>query len=196
MVGSGSSSTRILNVSNFTAVETHHDIKAEIEYAVTQNVTITGYDNLLTILDVEVENGVLKLKYKPGYNISRNSNMVARIKMPVLTSTTIHGSQPIIASGFTNSMHLNTRIHGSGYIRVLNSSYQTAALDIYGSGNIEAQELSVKKTIANIYGSGNISTTTIDLIKTDIFGSGNVYYWGTPLLQTTQQGSGRVIKKG
>ncbi len=193
--GGGSSSTRTLSLPAFSAVESHYDINAVISYGAIQQLTVTGYDNLLNILDFKVENGVLKMKYNSNYNTIRDGNVVARISIPVITRCTIHGSKNIDISGFNNGNSLQATIHGSGSINVSNSNYQSALLEVYGSGNIEAQGLQAKQAVAKIHGSGNASLTVSERIEANIFGSGNIYYWGNPVIETTQNGSGRVIKR-
>ncbi len=193
--GAGSTGSRTLTIPAFTAVETHYDIDAVISYGATQEVVMTGYDNLLNILDVKVENGILKLKYnKDWYNI-RNGNIKATIKIPVIAKTVIHGSGEIYVNGFVNGNIFNSKIHGSGNIRIVNCNYHSALLEVYGSGNIEAQGLQAGQAEAVIHGSGNTGISVIERLKASIFGSGNIYYWGSPLLEVSQNGSGRVIKR-
>ncbi len=193
--GGGTTSTRTLNLPAFSAVESHYDINAVINYGTLQQLSVTGYDNLLNMLDFKVENGVLKLKFNSNYNTIRNGNVVVNITIPAIGKAAIYGSEDIVIAGFAAGNTLNATIHGSGNIRVSNSSYQSALLDVYGSGNIDAQGLQVKQAQANVYGSGNTSLTVADRIKANIFGSGNIYYWGSPVIETTQNGSGRVIKR-
>jgi hypothetical protein len=193
--GSGSSGSKTLNLPAFTAVESHYDIKAVISYGTTQEVIATGYDNLLNILDFKVEAGVLKLKFNTMYNTIRKGNIVANIKIPVLSGATIHGSQNIDVNGFINATDINAKIHGSGSIRMSSSSYQSALLEVYGSGNIDAQNLQAKQAEAKIHGSGNIDISVLERLKAGIFGSGNIYYRGNPIIETSQNGSGRVIKR-
>ncbi len=192
--GGGSISTRTMNLPAFSAIESHYDISAQIVYGTVQEVSVTGYDNLLNILDFKVENGVLKMMYDKDYESIRNGNIVATIKIPMINKATIHGSQNVSISNFTGN-NLYAKIHGSGMIEVNNSTYQSAFLDIYGSGDIDAQTLETKEAETNIHGSGNISVAVSDHIKANIYGSGNVYYWGNPVIETEQHGSGRVIKR-
>jgi hypothetical protein len=193
--GGGSISTRTLVLPAFSSVESHYDIKANISYQVSQEVTVTGYDNLLNILDVRVENGVLKLKYNQDYNTIRNGNVVTNIKVPAVSGTVIHGSNDIRVGGFLKGDSLHTKIHGSGNIHIENSQYRTALLEVFGSGKIDAQALQTKEAEANIHGSGRISISVSHRLKAGIFGSGNIYYWGNPVLETTINGSGRIIKR-
>jgi Putative auto-transporter adhesin, head GIN domain len=193
--GAGSTGTRTVNLASFTAVESHYDIAAEISYGTAQEITVTGYNNLLDILDFRVEEGVLKLKYNTSYNTIRNGNVVARIKIPAISKADIHGSEDININGFANGSTLNAQIYGSGNIRVSNSNYQLALLAVHGSGKIEAQGLQAKQAEVKVHGSGHTSISVADRLKAAIFGSGNVYYWGNPSIETSQNGSGRVIKR-
>jgi Putative auto-transporter adhesin, head GIN domain len=193
--GAGSSGTRTLALPAFTSVESHYDIAAEISYGTAQEVSVTGYNNLLDILDFRVEDGVLKLKYNTRYNTIRNGNVVARIKIPVISKVAIHGSEDINITGFSNGSTLNAQIYGSGDVRVSNSNYQLALLAVHGSGKIEAQGLQTKQAEVKIHGSGHTSISVADRLKAAIFGSGNIYYWGNPAVETSQNGSGRVIKR-
>ena len=193
--GKGSTGTKVLNVPAFTAVETHYNIAAVISYGAAPELTVTGYNNLLDIIDFKVENKVLKLKFNTQYNNVRNGNVVADIKLPALASATIHGSGDISINNFSGTDTIYAQINGSGNINVQNSNYHTALTNINGSGNINARGLTVKEAVANVNGSGDISITVADKLKASIFGSGNICYWGNPLTETVRQGSGRVIKK-
>ncbi|MFY7899968.1 MAG: head GIN domain-containing protein [Chitinophagaceae bacterium] len=193
--GSGSVSTRSLTVAPFSKVESHYDISANISYGATQQISVSGYNNLLDILDVKVENGILKLKYNTTYNSVRNGNIVADIKIPTIEKASIHGSGNLSINNFTNASNIETLIHGSGNILVNNSKFQTAKLSIHGSGKIEARELEANLAEANIYGSGNINITVSNHLKASIYGSGSIYYWGNASVETNQQGSGRIIKQ-
>jgi hypothetical protein len=180
---------------SFTSVETHYDISAVISYGNIAEVKVTGYENLLNILETEIDNGVLKLKYNKDYNQVKNGNVRFEIVIPRVQRTGIYGSGDIKVKGFLTGTQFTAGIYGSGNITVENSNYESGILDIYGSGKIEAQGLQVNNAFANIYGSGHSYISVSEKLVSKIFGSGNVYYWGNPLLETTQNGSGRVIKR-
>jgi hypothetical protein len=193
--GNGNTITQTKTVAPFTAVETHYDIEAIVTYGATQQVDVSGYENLLNILETSVENGVLKLTFNAAYNTVRNVNVVARIQLPAITGVTIHGSNDIEVNDFANGNAFTGQIHGSGTINVANSAFQTATLRINGSGDIEARDLQAKEATANINGSGNVFITVADNLNVTVNGSGNVHYWGNPAVEASIQGSGRVIKK-
>lgn len=193
--GRGTIGTRTLTVPAFTAVETHYDIDAVLSYGANQEISVTGYDNLLDLLDFRVENGVLKLKFNDQYNTIRNGNIVATIKLPLLASVAIHGSGNVSVNGFRDGNLFVGRIHGSGNINVADSRYEQADIHIYGSGNVSGQGLMAKSADISVHGSGHTSITVTDQLRVGIFGSGNVYYWGSPSVDLSVNGSGRVIKR-
>ncbi|MCX6316043.1 MAG: DUF2807 domain-containing protein [Bacteroidetes bacterium] len=193
--GSGSMGNRTLSLPAFTAVDLHSGIKAVITYSNSQEVTATGYDNLLNLLDFKVENGVLQVNFNTNYNSIRNVNVIANIKMPVLSAASIHGSKDIELNGFTNGHILDARIHGSGNIYANNSRYDSVILEIHGSGNIVAQGLLAQKATVNNHGSGDAGVTVAERLKAGIFGSGNIYYWGNPAVDVSRNGSGNLIRR-
>ena len=189
--GNGAVGTRTLTLPAFHSVEAHYDIDAAITCGTGQQVNVSGYENLLDILDFTVIDGVLKLKFNTQYNTIRNSNIRAAIQ-----KATIHGSGDIQVSGFDlPGQDFNARIHGSGDVEVGNSHFNKAILDMYGSGEIRAQGLLCTEAIANVHGSGHTYITPATRLQANIFGSGNVYYWGSPQVEIQQSGSGRVVKK-
>jgi hypothetical protein len=193
--GNGRIETRTLTIPAFTAVESHYDIDAMVSQGTNQEASVTGYENLLDLLDFRVENGVLKLKFNSQYNTIRNSNIVATIKLPLLASATIHGSGNISVSGFRGGDLFVARIHGSGNINLADSRYEEADIHIYGSGNISGQGLVVRSADISVHGSGHTSVTVTEQLRAGIFGSGNIYYWGSPSVDLSINGSGRVIKR-
>lgn len=213
--GSGNIITQTRNVAQFHSIETHYDISANIVYGPTQDVKVNGYANLLDIMESDVENGVLKLRYNNRYNRVKNGNIVATITIPVLDKATIHGSGNISVSHITNPVAFTAQIHGSGNIWIDNmlspniianingsgdiyiatSQFHNATFNIQGSGDIDARDSQVKEAVTSINGSGDIYARVADKLNATIQGSGNIYYWGQPVLQTNIQGSGRIIKR-
>lgn len=193
--GNGQTVTRTLSITGFSSVEVHYDIDAVVSYGNIPEVKVTGYENLLDILEPELDNGVLKLKYSKQYNNIRNGNVRFEIIVPRIERAGIYGSGDIKVRGFLTGNQFTAGIYGSGDITVENSNYQSATLDVYGSGKVEAQGLQVRNALVNVHGSGHSYISVSEKLTTKMFGSGNVYYWGNPVIETTQNGSGRVIKR-
>lgn len=194
--GSGPQASKVLTLPPFSQVELHYDIKANVSYGTSQAVRVSGYENLLNILNLTVESGVLKVKFSDQFYNIRNNNVVADITLPLLTKAVIHGSENIVVSGFQQGNQFEALIHGSGNIEVANCVYDKALLTVHGSGDINAKGLLTREAIADVYGSGHTNISVSDKLVARIFGSGNVYYWGgAPTVEVSINGTGRVIKK-
>lgn len=214
ITGSGNTVTETRIPAPFHGVETHYDISANITYGATQDVKVTGYQNLLSILEAEVVNGVLRIKFPNRYSRVRNNNVVVNITLPALSRIGIYGSGNIVADNFStatglfasvngsgnvwvrNSVFTNvtSSIYGSGDINLETSAFQNANFSIHGSGDINARTTQAKEVIASIYGSGSIFTSVSDKLTATINGSGDINYWGQPLVNSQINGSGRVQK--
>lgn len=192
--GTGSVSTRTLSIPAFTRVEAHYDIDAVITYGNVQEVKVTGYENLLDILELELDQGILRLKFSNRYRKIKNSNIRFEIMVPAIQGAAVYGSGDITVKGFLSGNALTTGIYGSGSVSVLESAFENATIDIYGSGRVNAEGLQSRYALVNIYGSGNSYISVSDRLVSKIFGSGNVYYRGNPAIETSINGSGRVIR--
>lgn len=192
--GSGPIVSRTLTIGAFSKAGVHYDIDVDISYGNIPQVKVTGYENLLNILDIRTDNGVLIIKYNRQYTQIRNGNVRVQIMLPIIESASVYGSGDVKVMGFLTGNQFSAGIYGSGSVTVENAVFQYAAFDIYGSGKIEAQGLQVKDALVQVYGSGHSYISVSEKLVSKIFGSGNIYYRGNPVLETTQNGSGRVIK--
>jgi hypothetical protein len=193
--GNGPQGSRFLTLPAFSQIELHYDIKANISYGTSQSVKVSGYENLLDILDLSVQGEVLKIKFSDQFYNIRNNNVVADITLPMLSKAVINGSGNMLVSGFRQGAQMEAYINGSGNIDLSNCEYEKAFLTINGSGDINAKGLLAREATASVYGSGHTSISVADKLVARIFGSGNIYYWGSPSVEVSINGSGRVIKK-
>ncbi len=195
VVGDGPVITETRSLPGFTSVRLEGSVHANIVKGTTTSVQVAGYQNLVSLYESEVQNGVLVLKLKDGLFNVRNNNLSVNVVVPSLRSASTHGSGDINFSGFIGQ-EFNGDINGSGSLYATNCDYQRANLQVNGSGSVYARDLVAGSTSARINGSGKIETTTLINLTVRITGSGNVYYWGAPGLEDFQvSGSGRIFKK-
>lgn len=190
--GSGNIIEKNIPITGFHSVETHYDIQAILTHGTTTKVVASGYENIMDLLDFQVINGVLQLKFNTVYNRIKNANVVVQITMPQLKASKIHGSGNIEIRNFRKVGNIELGIFGSGNIILSNSVYSSANLRINGSGSIHGTGLQVNEAQVNIDGSGNSTIAVVDKLKATINGTGHVYYIGTPQLEVIQNGTGRV----
>ena len=176
--GNGAVNTENRTVGAFTDIELGGDADLTIGYGTTQQVTVTGYQNLLPVYETKVQGNTLYLQFRSDiYNV-RNNNIKVNIQLPVLAYVRINGSGKINATGFASGDLLTASINGSGDIFIADSKYNKVTYTVNGSGNIKA--------------ASNITTEA----EARISGSGNINYWGNPVTVETQvSGSGRINKK-
>ncbi|MCU0323124.1 MAG: DUF2807 domain-containing protein, partial [Chitinophagaceae bacterium] len=74
--GSGNIIEKNIPITGFHSVETHYDIQAILTHGTTTKVVASGYENIMDLLDFQVINGVLQLKFNTVYNRIKNANVV------------------------------------------------------------------------------------------------------------------------
>ncbi len=196
VTGDGPVITETRTTEPIFGIRLEGDADVEIVQGNTQSVVITGYENLVSIYETQVENGILALRFKDGYyNVHRN-NIKVSVVVPAIFYIRSNGSGKIEARNFQNGTKLKLSINGSGNIYLDSSSFQTMELGINGSGDIRAASTVTEEADATIYGSGNIEFTCQKKITGHISGSGNINYWGTATdINVSTSGSGRVRKR-
>jgi hypothetical protein len=194
--GSGAVITEARSLPTFSEIQVNGDADLNVVYGAGQEVSVTGYQNLLPVYETKMVGTVLYLQFKPNYYRIRNNNIKVKIVVPALTYLRLNGSGNIIASNFRTGSDLNAAINGSGNILLQDSKYFKANYTINGSGNITASTTEAAEAAAEIHGSGNIRLKVSEKLTANIAGSGNVDYWGNPVTMSTQiSGSGKVNKK-
>lgn len=191
--GSGITITTDRNVPAFNSVKVEGSGNVSIVKGTTQQVKVTGYENLVPIYETNVVNGNLILKFRDDYNV-RNSNISVAITALSIQGVYINGSGDINVSGFSDSS-LDAEINGSGKITASNSVYTNVFYHINGSGHINARTVQTSDADARISGSADIDLLVSNRLKARISGSGNINYWGNPAEVDAQvSGSGKVVK--
>ena len=194
--GGGAIISENRTVPAFTEIQINGDGEATVVYGLTQEVTVTGYENLLPVYETKMLGSVLQLQFKPNNYRIRNNNIKVRITVPSLSNLRINGSGNISAANFANGNTLTTYINGSGNIVVKDSKYINASYIINGSGEITATTTEAKQAAAEIHGSGNIRLKVANKLDANISGSGTIDYWGNPTTVNTQvSGSGKINKQ-
>ena len=210
--GKGDNVTENRTVSGFDKI--HLSMDADIFY--TQDsvfkVEVSAQPNILTVLEVEVENHTLKFDFKR--NVWEHNKVKITIHSPNLKGLSISGSGDITVQNeiTTNEMDLSisgsgniyfpsltatnlvAMISGTGDINISGGSLSSQSLTISGSGKIDAEDNVAQSCVAKVSGSGDIIIHVVESLKATISGSGNISYKGSPSLDTDISGSGRLIQ--
>jgi len=172
--GVGVIETQILNLTEFSSIETNISGKLNIEYVDAPEYSITSYSNLIDSINFSVSDEILLIESEKC--IDSNDNLIINLKIPILKNLIINGSSDVNFYGFSKIEKINIEINGSGTISNSenNEFIDTLVIEQNGSGNVNMNIFS-EKIIINSAGSGNID---LDGVATnmivDIAGSGTL----------------------
>jgi hypothetical protein len=214
VTGSGVSKTETRHPGSFNGVSLGLSAKVEVKQGNNESITITGDDNIVPLIETEIENGKLKIRWTER-NLSVNyKNLVILVEAKDIESLSIAGSGDIVADTL-NAKEFKVSVAGSGGVRIkqLNAGEVTASISgsgdihlagraqsiktkIAGSGDIKAGNLETKSASVSIAGSGNVALWTTDTLSVSVAGSGDVRYYGDPNVSQKVAGSGSVKRMG
>lgn len=142
----------------------------------TQAVEVYGADNIISLLDLSVEDGVLMAQFKKNTYVFKRGKLVIRVTSPELSSLSINGSGNIsFREGVKSSNNLKLTINGSGDIKASSVACKDLSISISGSGSVILKDINSEDCQAQIAGSGDISLTGSAQTATySIAGSGNI----------------------
>lgn len=178
----------------------------------TQKVEIQASEKQLKLIETEVNNGKLTIKWSQSF-VTHTEGIKIYITMVDIKALRVSGSGDILTKGKINAGDVTLSISGSGNIKVddlkaenIHSAISGSA-DIYlggtspansleisisGSGDFTASDLAVKNIDVAVSGSGNCRIYATESIKARISGSGDVYYRGSATIDAKVSGSGSV----
>jgi len=176
----------------------------------TQKVEIEASEKTLELLETEVKDGVLRIKFEK-WNIKPKGQITIRITAPAYNGLYVSGSGKIFAEGSISTDEMDMKVSGSGKIDMkefkaeelevaisgsgnvlLNGSTEEMGVSISGSGDILGESFVAGECSIRISGSGGCKIGVSDELEIRISGSGSVYYYGNPQIDATVSGSGKV----
>lgn len=210
--GDGPIITETRDKSNFTEVQSSISGTVYVKQHATYKVEVSGQQNILNILQTDVINNKLVIKYKPSIIIRKHENVTVNIFMPDVSALNLGGSGNIRGLNIFNTKSLKldiggsgnidlpgvtaknitAEISGSGNINVVNGTTDYLRLKIEGSGSLDLLNVAATEAITETNGSGQTKLTATQKLHATINGSGSVYYKGNPVVNTVISGSGSV----
>jgi hypothetical protein len=212
-VGSGTIVTETISINTFSGIITSGLDNVNITQSDVQEVTVTGYQNIINRVKRSVNNGIWNIELEDG--CYKNSDLAFDIKVPNMNLLQLEGSGNIVLNDFINQGPLSLNIEGSGNID-LYANQGTELLDIVISGTGKVQGFSNFENLENlnieIYGAGTCNLFPIetnncridiegssvcnvfvnDYLDVDIEGSGTINYKGYPTINQSINGSGSI----
>lgn len=174
------------------------------------SVVATGDQDRLDRLDIRVEDGALKIGYKPnsGWKFWERGKARIAVGLPSLRGAKLAGSGNVsvdhttaskfegalagsgnLSLGQVDTRELTLEIAGSGTLSAAGHC-DAAKLSIAGSGGMKLAGLDCKTLSASVAGSGDIDARATGTAALSIMGSGNVRVRGGARCTVAKHGSG------
>lgn len=210
--GEGESIDENRTVGNFTGVSTGTSADVIVTQGSTFKVRITGQKNIIALFETRVENNILKIYVKKGYNLNYNVPVRVYVEAPNFEILSTSGSGDFKSTNALSGKKLSISTSGSGDFDLKGANFSDVSIlssgsgDVNlggkvqklnirtsGSGDINAQDLKSTDAECLTSGSGNISCAAEGALNVMASGSGNVTYIGKPAsLKTRKTGSGNI----
>ncbi|WP_425260132.1 GIN domain-containing protein [Rubrivivax sp. RP6-9] len=209
VTGSGRIVTQEPPVGSFGGVSVADALVVDIEQAQPPGLFLEGDDNLLPLLDLQVQDGVLRVRQRRPLKPTR-LRIVARVWQ--LDSLAVSGSAVLRGDGLV-AKTLQLRGGGSGVVKLqaltaervvvqaggstvlrLAGRANELALDAGGSALVDGAALQVRRVEARLGGAAAAKVWAADRLSGNVAGSAVLRYRGDPQLALDSSGSGRIRK--
>lgn len=217
--GSKTYTTKKVNVDSFK----HLVLTGSPDVVYTQTnsgkpqVEIYGPDNLVALLETNVEDNKLIIKFKENTSVRHKGKFEVRVSAPEVKSMEVKGSGDITLANTIKTTKLSLSVQGSGDIEGKKLECEILDLSVQGSGDIKLENIkstdlkaqvagsgdielggSSKSASYRVNGSGDIKATDLKAedVQANVNGSGNIRCHATKALKGSVNGSGTVRYKG
>jgi len=193
--GSGKPGTRTVTVgsgktlSEFKKIELDGAFDLEAKIGAQSDITVSGDDNLVNIVEFAMNGDTLVVKTSQNY--STHNPLKVSFTAPELQALSLNGSGNAHIDGLKGE-DVSLEINGSGSVIATGSADKLTAA-INGSGDMDLANLVAKQSATDISGSGSIKTNVTDSLTASLSGSGDILYKGSPKnVAKSINGSGEV----
>ncbi len=212
VTGSGKMVTESFDVQGFDQIRIGTSGVLYIEQGNEFSLSIEADDNILPLLDVEVEQGVLTLRTEPDITPLQFETIIYRVTLPELSMIDLSGSADIRVEDFSADS-LSVNINGSGDVTFVNLDVTSLSVRISGSGDMILPNVSADTILAEINnsglmdvagetealtvkvsGSGDLLADALkaSTVEVAVNGSGDAMVWAVDTLDVSISGSGNV----
>jgi hypothetical protein len=210
--GSGQTTTKSFELSDFTGVNVSNAIRATIKQGESYSVSVTADDNLWDHMKVRTNGKTLELGLQPGaYN---NTHISAEITMPALDSLTLSGASQGTVNGFKSTSPLAMDLSGasrasgdaqaasaeislSGASNIsLSGAANSLSLDASGASRADLASFPLDKASVTLSGASNATLNVKSNLDYDLSGASHLTYSGQPSVgKSSTSGASSVQSK-
>lgn len=192
-------SSKTYNLDSFKAISISNS--ADVIYSQgTQSVSVSGPQELIDKLDINVKNGTLNIASKKGKsgNWYGKEGVKVKVSAPNIKALAISGSGDFFSESNIDMERFSIAISGSGDVTWKgNINCEEFKLAISGSGDVELKGSAERVSIA-CSGSGDVEMENFkaEEVKVANSGSADVEIYASKKLSVVNSGSGDVEVKG
>lgn len=212
--GSGDVKTETRNVKDFTGVSTSTAIDIYLSQGEKFELMVEADENLLQYIVTEVDNGVLKVRFEKGLNITWSKKKVVHVTMKDVDYIRASSAGDVIGQTPINAENLKIRTSSAGDVKL---EVYAKSLDLATSssgdislsgradyleartssaGDIKAFELTVKEADISASSAGDVKITVTERLYARASSAGDIQYRGNPdKVDARSSSAGDVIKR-
>ena len=186
--GSDRAISREINVGAFDKVITSITGFVNLHIAPEYRVTILCDDNLIQYVDIQVNNGELKIDTK-NRRRNRFRNLVIDVYAPNINTVSLTGTGT--TKGAVECEDFTSHLTGTGTIEIIGIA-KTATIMITGTGSFLGRDFKINEAKVFMTGTGLVEIWAIDRIDGNLTGTGTIRYDGRPQISYSGTGTGRI----
>ena len=190
--GSGVATSETRTVTDFEKIVVESSTNVVVKAGESTAVTVSGDDNLVSWVTVEVRDGALRIGNRAG-SYSTRTPLVVTVSTPTLRVLASRGSGDVAVENLAGE-GLEVRLEGSGNVDVSGKVTRVDA-SASGSGTLDLASLEARDVQAALAGSGDIDVWATGTLLVSLSGSGDVIYRGEAALTKAVSGSGDIVKR-
>ncbi len=195
VTGSGKMAAQTFDARDFDQIRVSTSGVVYIEQGDAFRVTVDADGNILPLLNVEVQQGVLMLGTKKPATLFQRETLIYRVTLPALSALDVSGSADVRVEDFA-AESLNVNVSGSGDVMFVNLAAPLLSTRVSGSGNVIVENLTAESVICELSGSGEVRLGgAADSLAVRISGSGDALAEGlkTSNAQVSVNGTGDAL---
>ncbi len=204
IAGSGVSATRKDEAKDFTAVEVRWPFEFTLERGDKFDVTVTGDDNLLQYVEIEIAAGKLSIGIQSDRNLRPQIRMRVKITMPAIEAVSLRGACNGSIKGFKGGKELKVNVMEASSLKgeievdklileaILGSQINLTGrahecrAEAQGASELHLGDLAVDKAVVRLNASSSAEVKASDKLDYELNAASHLDYWGSPKLGTSQ----------
>lgn len=190
IIGSGRVVEQAREVAGFTSISVGSALVVDVSFDDVQAVTVSGDDNLVTLVQTEVKGATLEV----FCNASRRTSnpLLVKVTVPYLDAIDVHGASRVTAHDLQGGS-LSVKLSGASQLTVTGRVDEIDA-QLSGASGLKAAELVSQYATVRASGASNAKLHTTESIVAKASGASNVVIRGSPPVVKQQSSGASNIK--